>query len=61
MVSVANKKSFDELLLVDFESEKFFIPKGHDEMLTNIYGDYMKVPPKEQQVTHHLSSVYERD
>lgn len=58
---VATKESFDELLLVDFESEKFFIPKGYDEMLTNIYGDYMKFPPKEQQVTHHLSSVYERD
>lgn len=57
---VASKECFDKLILADFENKKFYIPSGYDEVLRNIYGDYMKLPPKSQQVSHHLSNVYER-
>lgn len=53
--------SFEERILVPFEDRKIYIPKGYDEYLTNTYGDYMKLPPKDQQVTHHLSNVYMKE
>ena len=31
----------------------FGCPAGYDEILTATYGDYMKLPPKEQQVPEH--------
>lgn len=41
-----------------FEDEYFNTPDNYDEYLTNLYGDYMKLPPKEKQVTHHDFTAY---
>lgn len=41
-----------------FEDAEFFIPKEADKILRIIYGDYMKLPPKEQQVPMHTSDAY---
>lgn len=49
---------FEERMLVPFENKMFYIPKGYDNLLTHIYGDYMKLPPVEDQVAKHLSSTY---
>ncbi len=35
-----------------FEGKTFLGPADPDRYLTSIYGDYMKVPPKEKRVTH---------
>ena len=35
-----------------FEGKTFLGPADPDRYLTNIYGDYMKVPPEEKRVTH---------
>lgn len=35
-----------------FEDKKFRIPKDYDTCLRKNYGDYMKLPPKEEQVGH---------
>ncbi len=43
---------FSEYLLSDFETEKFYITASYDHILKSIYGDYMVIPPKEQQVSH---------
>ena len=40
---------FSDVLWVDFEGEKMPIPIGYDESLTASYGDYMKLPPVDQQ------------
>lgn len=56
----ADTDDFSERILADFEGEKFYIPCGYDRILTHIYGDYMKLPPAEKQVTHHLSNVFEK-
>lgn len=37
----------------DFEGYKFPIPENYDKILTNIFGDYMKLPPKDMQRSHH--------
>ena len=36
-----------------FEGIQVPIPNGYDHILTHIYGDWRKLPPKEKQVTHH--------
>lgn len=47
------KAIFGEPKLYDFEGMKVYGPEDADKYLTSLYGDYMKLPPKEKQVTHH--------
>ena len=41
---------------IRFEDTTLSIPAHYDEVLTCIYGDYMKLPPKEQRVPSHGST-----
>lgn len=43
----------DEVMEVPFEDTKLFIPVGWEHQLKQVYGDYMKIPPKEKQVPEH--------
>ncbi len=44
------------LTLLEFEGRKFPAVKNYDEYLSMLYGDYMKLPPKEKQKPSiHLS------
>ena len=52
------KEWFDSFLLVKFENKEFKIPTEYDKILTQIYGDYMQLPPEEQQKTHHINKMY---
>ncbi len=38
----------------DLENTQLMIIKEYDKYLTNIFGDYMKMPPKEKQVPGHF-------
>ena len=40
-----------------FENYKFFIPQGFDYYLGRIYGNYMKLPPIEEQKSNHFIEV----
>lgn len=40
-----------------FEDEYFCGPELVDEYLKHMYGDYMKLPPKEQQKTHYSNII----
>lgn len=55
------KEWFSEAIEADFEGYKLPIPIGYDEILKKVYGDYMKLPPIEQQVTHHTNKMYIKD
>ncbi len=44
---------FEETVDAEFEGRTFKIMKGYDRVLRNIYGDYMQLPPKEQQQPKH--------
>lgn len=41
-----------------FENGEFPIPIGYDEYLKSLYGDYMKLPPKDKQKAHHGAVSY---
>ena len=41
-----------------FEGQLFNTPADYNEYLTNLYGNYMKLPPKKNQVTHHDFQAY---
>lgn len=45
--------SFNKLVKINFEGIDFFAPNNYDELLTNMYGDYMKLPPIEQRGKQH--------
>lgn len=49
---------FDDLINVEFEGMKFKAPRIYDEYLTQRYGDYMKLPPKEKQVGHLVEAYW---
>lgn len=44
-----------------FEGIYFNTPDNYDEYLSNLYGDYMKLPPKDKQVSHHDFNAYWRE
>lgn len=53
-----NSKAFEKTLDCIFEGRTFKIPAGYDEILTQLFGDYMQLPPPEEQITHHSSNSY---
>ena len=52
------KEWFSDRALVSFEDRKYYIPKEADKVLTELYGDYMKLPPVEQQQPHHITNAF---
>jgi lipopolysaccharide cholinephosphotransferase len=42
-----------KLIEVEFEDSTFFIPQFYDSILRRQYGEYMKLPPEDKQVSHH--------
>lgn len=51
------KEYLAELTEGKFEGYSFPIPKEYDKYLTIAYGDYMKIPPVEQQTTHMIKEL----
>ena len=49
---------FASTVELDFEDLKLSAPVGYDHVLSSMYGDYMKLPPKEKQISHHDYKVY---
>ena len=52
------RANFSSTVEVEFEGERFFAPVGYDTFLRNLYNDYMQLPPKEKQVSHHDFVAY---
>lgn len=50
--------SYLEQIELEFEGRMLKAPKGYDEYLRNLYGDYMKLPPVDKQVCHHDFDAY---
>lgn len=50
---------YSETMDMEFEGKIFKGMKYYDEYLTRMYGDYMKLPPKEKQVAEHNVEIYD--
>lgn len=44
---------FENQTMLDFEDASFPCPRNYDHVLKIMFGDYMKLPPVEKQVSHH--------
>lgn len=55
-----NRNCFEDSIPVSFEGRIYAAPKGYDEFLRKIYGDYMQLPPEEKRVSTHLYEAYWR-
>lgn len=51
---VIDREYENEYIKVDFEDFKVSVPKKYHEILTFIYGDYMKLPPESERKATHL-------
>lgn len=52
------RKDFSDFIRHDFENENWKIPKEYDKYLRHMYGDYMKIPNKENREQHVLKEFY---
>ena len=52
-----DKSLFEETVRLDFLTKKICAPSRFDEILTQIYGDYMKLPKEEDRVTHEIEVI----
>ena len=50
-----------ETIDVEFEGYTMQAPCNYDMVLKTQFGDYMKLPPVEEQVTHHIYKAYMLD
>ena len=69
MISIGNgqtkyifeKQMYDEYIDLPFEQIQIMSVKDYDKYLRQIFGDYMKLPPKDQQVPKHNFKAYYRE
>lgn len=52
---------YAEGIFLEFEGIKVRAPKEYDKWLTQVYGDYMKLPPPEKRVTHHRVEIIDTE
>jgi len=55
---IVDANIFDSTVMVNFEGNQFMTPSKYDEWLTNIYGNYMELPPPEKRISHHCYNAY---
>ncbi len=44
-----SRETFEDLIEVNFEGHKFYIPRNYDEFLRKRYGNYMIIPPESEE------------
>ena len=48
---------FDKYIEIQFEDEKFMTLEKYHEFLTELFGDYMQLPPEDKRVTHQVAEL----
>ncbi|WP_458456551.1 LicD family protein [Methanobrevibacter sp.] len=54
---IYDKKDFKEVEKVKFEDVYVNVPKNYDKILTELYGDYMQLPPEEKRYNHPIDFI----
>lgn len=55
------RKKIIKTVKVEFEGYQFDAPSNYHELLSQIYGDYMKLPPLEYRVNHGIRAYWKND
>lgn len=55
------KEKYYRIIRLPFEDMMLPAPESYDEYLRLLYGDYMKLPPKEKRHPHHTFDLYKID
>lgn len=59
---IIERKAWSSFAPISFEGLSFMAVKDTDAYLKHAYGDYMKLPPKEQQIPKHdFEAIYWKD
>jgi len=53
-----DKSQFNETVKLEFENLFFNAPVGYEQYLKSIYGDYMRLPPEKDRLTHLAGEIY---
>lgn len=54
---IYDKDDFKEAIQVKFEDVHVNVPKNYDKILTELYGDYMQLPPEEKRYNHPIDFI----
>ena len=52
------RKDFDNTISVKFEDRDFRLMSGYEDYLSQIYGNYMELPPVEKRIARHSRHQY---
>lgn len=55
---IVKTSTYKDYALHRFEDSDFYIVCEYDYYLSSLFGDYMKLPPKEKQITHHSFNAF---
>jgi len=55
------RETYEQYIDVPFEGHTLMTLKDYDTYLTDLFGDYMQLPPEEQRVAHHGFTAYWKD
>ena len=58
---IVEREAFWNTVKLPFEDHSFYAPANYDEWLTNVYGDYMALPPAAQRASTHAYEAYDRN
>lgn len=49
-----SKLLFEDRVKLTFEGHEFYVTQLYEEFLTKQYGDYMKLPPENERLSHNI-------
>ena len=58
---VFKREWFDSTIELPFEGQNYPAPIGYDALLRQLYGDYMQLPPRNQQISHHAFEAWYKE
>lgn len=53
---ICSRKAYNEEVTLPFEGKQYKAPAGHHEYLSNLFGDYMQLPPEKDRVNHQIKA-----